>query len=58
MKCLDVKQETTEKIRNHVPLVLEEVRHSTAAGEDEINVNISNKNQKLESKIQAKEKLL
>ncbi len=58
MKYLGVKQETTEKIRNHVPLVLEEVRHSTAAVEDEVNVNISNKIQKLESKIQAKEKLL
>lgn len=58
MKLLGVKQETTEKIRDRVPLVLEEVRHSSAVVNNEVSENISNKIEKLESKIQAKKKLL
>ncbi|CAB4037714.1 RNA-directed DNA polymerase from transposon X-element, partial [Paramuricea clavata] len=58
MKLLGVKQETMEKIRDRVPLVLEEVRHSSAVVNNEVSENISNKIEKLESKIQAKKKLL
>ena len=58
MESLGIRRETTQKIKLHMPLVLDAVRNSKFAGADIVQVRLNKRMDHIRSEIQKNEELL